>query len=278
MASDNNHKNNGNGRGLDFSERSEQIQTQIQSLSSRDFQLWSIALLVILILMAGFAALVVPNVVWKVDLLRTDARFFPQLFFGLISLVLLFNIYVLGQKRELSSTRKALIRELVFNERLENLSLVDPLTQLYNRRALEQMLGKEVTRANRQGTPLSVVLLDLEHFKDINENLGTQAGDELLVVASKLLRATFRGSDSVFRYGGDEFIVVMPETTETQAEHALKRLTSAIERWNAETRPRQDLALSWGLGAHVIGSSSTDLLQTANRKMFLKKHNLVPVF
>jgi diguanylate cyclase (GGDEF)-like protein len=221
---------------------------------------------------------VAPNVVWRATLLHTDARYFPQLFFGLISLVLLFNVYVIAQKRELNSTRKALIRELVFNERLENLSLVDPLTQLYNRRALEQMLGKEVTRANRQGTPLSVVLLDLDGFKDLNENLGSQVGDEFLVMTSKLLRATFRGSDSVFRYGGDEFIVVMPETTETQAEHALKRLSAAIERWNVETRPRCDLALSWGLAAHVIGSSSTDILQTANRKMFLKKHNLVPVF
>ena len=276
MPIDGNH--NGNGRGLDLSERSEQIQHQIQFLSSRDFQLWSIALLVILVLMAGFATLVAPNMVWKVQLLRTDARYFPQLFFGLISLVLLFNIYIVAQKRELNTTRKALIRELVFNERLENLSLVDPLTQLYNHRALDQMLGKEVTRANRQGTPLSIVLLDLDHFKATNENLGTRVGDELLVMASKLLRATFRGSDSVFRYGGDEFIVVMPETTETQAEQALKRLSAAVERWNAESRPQRDLSLSWGLGAHVIGSSSTDLLQTANRKMFLKKHNLVPVF
>jgi diguanylate cyclase (GGDEF)-like protein len=266
------------GKAPDLSERSEQLQVQIQSLSGRDFQLWSIALLVILVLMAGFAALIAPNMVWKAQLLHTDARYFPQLFFGLISLVLLFNIYVVGQKRELNSTRKALIRELVFNERLENLSLVDPLTQLYNRRALEQMLGKEVTRANRQGTPLSVVLLDMDNFKNLNEELGNQAGDEFLVMTSKLLRATFRGSDNVFRYGGDEFIVVMPETTETQAEHALKRLSAAVERWNLETRPRRELALSWGLGSHVIGSSATDLLQTANRKMFLKKHNLVPVF
>src|SRR5207245_7139522 len=78
--------------------RTEEIQSQFQSLSSRDLQLWSISLLVILVLGAGFAALIAPNLAWKPTLFHAEGRYLPQLFFGLISLVLLFNIYIIAHK------------------------------------------------------------------------------------------------------------------------------------------------------------------------------------
>jgi len=279
-------RTNGNGnhqaKASDASEplalRSEQIQQQIQAIGGRDFQLWSITLLIMIVVVAGFTALVAPNLAWKAPILHTDARYLPQLFFGLICLVMLFNVYVIAQKRELNATRRSLIRELVFNERLEGLSLVDPLTQLYNRRALDQMLAKEVVRANRLGTPLTVVMLDLQNFKSINESFGNQAGDELLFAAGQLLRSTFRGSDTVYRYGGDEFLVVMPETTEPQSECALKRLAQELDRWNLENTRNYEMRMVWGIGEHAVGSSITDLLQSASRKMFLRKHDRLPVF
>jgi diguanylate cyclase (GGDEF)-like protein len=206
-----------------------EIQQQIMALSGRDLQLWSITLLVVLVLSAGFAAVLAPNLVWKPALAHVEVRYLPQLFFGLISLVILFNVYIIGQKRELHATRKALVQELIFNERLEGLSLIDPLTQLFNRRALDQMLSKEVVRANRLGSSLTILMIDLDDFKSINTRFGHQVGDTFLGEAAQLLRTTFRGSDMVFRYGGDEFLVVMPETTEEQAENALRRLSNELE-------------------------------------------------
>jgi diguanylate cyclase len=216
--------------------------------------------------------------VWHPSLVHVEGRYLPQLFFGLISLILLFNIYVIAQKRELNSTRKALVQELIFNERLEGLSLVDPLTQLFNRRALEQMLSKEVVRANRLGSPLSLLMVDLDDFKSINTRFGHPVGDKFLVEAANLLRATFRGSDMVFRYGGDEFLVVMPETTEEQANRALVRLCEELQRWNLDNKMKCELSLSWGVASHATGSTITDILQTASRRMFMKKHKMVPIF
>jgi hypothetical protein len=122
--------------------RAEEIQTQIQRLTGRDWQLWSIALLMSVILASGLLSLILPNVVWAQRVIHIEQTYLPQLFFGLISLILLFNIYILGQKMTINSTRRALINELVLNERLENLSLIDPLSQLMNRRALNELIPR----------------------------------------------------------------------------------------------------------------------------------------
>jgi diguanylate cyclase (GGDEF)-like protein len=258
------------------SERTEEVLRQMRSLSGRDLQLWSISLLVILVLGAGFAAVVAPNLAWRPEVFRTDARYLPQLFFGLISLVLLFNIYITRQKRELNATRTALVQELIFNERVEGLSLIDPLTQLFNHRAVDQILAKEVVRANRAGTTVSLLMIDVNDFKSINSRFGPQTGDKVLAEAAQLLRNTFRGSDLVFRYGSDEFLAVMPDTTEQQARRAIHRLLLEVERWNVESRMEFGLAISWGLASYALGGNISHTLQTASRQMFLNKHQAPP--
>src|SRR5881394_3361409 len=173
--------------------RAEEIQRQIHNLSSRDTQLWSIVTLIILILTCGFLAAVAPNLVWAQRVFRVQQAYLPQLFFGLICLIVLLNIYFLSQRVALNSTRKALISELVLNERLENLSLIDPLTQLLNRRALNEMIPREVSRTNRLGSSLTFLSIDLEGFKQINATHGSMEGDLVLVEFAKLLKKVFRG-------------------------------------------------------------------------------------
>lgn len=261
--------------------RAEEIQQQIQQLSGRDLQLWSIALLVVLVLTAGILALLWPNLVWAQRILRiehVEQSYLPQLFFGLISLVLLSNIYLLSQKLTLNSTRRALIRELVLNERLENLSLIDPLTQLPNRRAMNELIPREVARANRLGSSLTVMALDLSGFRAINARFGTLEGDYVLMEFSKLMKTNFRGGDIVFRQGGDEFLVLMPDTGETQADWPIQRLTQAVEQWNLGSQKDYELSFSWGLAPYVTGSDVADVLRAVDRKIYQQKHNLVPVF
>ncbi|HEY1265407.1 MAG TPA: GGDEF domain-containing protein [Terriglobales bacterium] len=258
--------------------RAEEIQQQIQQISGRDLQLWSIGILVILVLTAGILSLVLPNLVWSQRVLHIQQSYLPQLFFGLISLVLLFNIYLLGQKFTLNATRRALIRELVLNERLESLSLIDPLTQLLNRRAMNEFIPREVARANRLGSGLTFMVVDINKFRAINTKFGALEGDMVLTEFSKMLKLVFRGGDMVFRQGGDEFLIVMPDTVEEQADYPVQRLLRLVESWNLNSKKGYELSFSWGVALYVTGTDLEDVLRAVDRKMYQKKHNLIPVF
>ena len=258
--------------------RADEIQRQIHDLSSRDMQLWSIVSLIILVLTAGFLALVAPNLVWAQRIIRIEQAYLPQLVFGLICMVVLFNIYLLSQRVTLNSTRKALISELVLNERLESLSLIDPLTQLFNRRALNELISHQLARSNRNGTPLTILIMDLNGFRELNSKLGSMEGNRVLGEFSRLLKKVFRGGDLLFRQGGDEFLAVMPDTSEQQAENPLQRLLQSLEQWNAENGKHYQLSFTWGMAGYITGTSLDDVLRTVDRKLYQKQHNLAPVF
>ena len=258
--------------------RAEEIQRQIQELSSRDLQLLSIVTLIILVLTGGFLALVAPNVVWRQYVVHVEQAYLPQLFFGLICLVVLFNIYLLSQKVSVNSMRKALISELVLNERLESLSLIDPLTQLLNRRALNELISHQLARSNRTGEPLTFLSIDLDRFRELNAKLGSMEGNRVLTDFARILKNVFRGGDLIFRQGGDEFLVVMPDTSETYAEAPLQRLLRAVEEWNVARSKGYQLSFTWGLAGYVTGTSLEEIMRTVDRKLYQKMHNLAPVF
>jgi diguanylate cyclase (GGDEF)-like protein len=118
---------------------------------------------------------------------------------------------------------------LRLRDRLRNQAIRDPLTGLFNRRYLEETLGRELERCRRTNTVLSVLMLDVDHFKRFNDTQGHDAGDTLLSEMGSLLRQFFRGSDIPCRYGGEEFVVVMPDTPVGVAEKRANQLREAVK-------------------------------------------------
>lgn len=114
-------------------------------------------------------------------------------------------------------------------ERVERIAIRDELTNLYNRRFLTETLQREVARTSRSGRPLSVCLLDISHFKQINDIFGHAAGDAVLRRFAELAASALRGADVLGRYGGEEFLVVMPEAGQQAAFACAERIRTRVE-------------------------------------------------
>ena len=249
-----------------------ELRREIQTLEGRDFQIWSIGLLMILVIAAGFIALILPNIMWNLGVLRVEGRYLPQLFFGFIALILLFNIYAFEQRHVLRNAREELVRQLIRAEAAERLSLVDPLTEIFNRRYLDQIVAKETSRADRLGTSLTFMMVDVDGFKSANTRFGHLVGDRILKEVAAVLKKTLRASDTIIRYGGDEFLVVLSETNEPQGQRALERLLAEVNHWNrTSVIPHYTLRLSYGLAAYTKGASATEVIRLADERMYQQK-------
>ncbi len=128
--------------------------------------------------------------------------------------------------KQLATIVSICLSNVMAHEKLHILASTDPLTQLINRRVMEQILKKELARAKRYETPLTVVFLDVDDFKKVNDQFGHKAGDFVLkYVAGRLLQMT-RGSDVVARFAGDEFVIILPNTLISEASELANRLKS----------------------------------------------------
>lgn len=251
----------------------DQLKRELEELDGRDLHLWSIGILVVLVLAAGFLAVAIPTV-WVSGVVQVQARYVPTLLLGFIVLVVLTNIYLLDKGRQVKKARLQVFQQLLRAEVAERDARLDPLTDCFNRRCLEPLLFKEMKRAERLGTTVSVVVIDVDNFRDVNTRFGHLTGDTILKEMVKITRKTLRASDTIVRYGGDEFVLILPEANESQAGSAMGRVMKAVGNWNGRQEvPGYDMSLSWGTAEFEPGVTGPDLIDRADRKMYEAKHN-----
>ncbi|HKS77786.1 MAG TPA: GGDEF domain-containing protein [Gaiellaceae bacterium] len=165
---------------------------------------------------------------------------------------------------------RPLLRAFRWTEEQASEARVDSLTGLANRRALEEVLAAEISRAQRFAHQLAVVLLDLDRFKEINDSFGHAAGDVMLRAVSRLLIGLARQGDTVARWGGEEFVVVLPETDLAGAQRFAERLRRAIE---AQSVGDMQTSASCGVATMLPEDNVEELLRAADQALYRAKSN-----
>jgi diguanylate cyclase (GGDEF)-like protein len=168
-------------------------------------------------------------------------------------------------RKRMASERDELIRN----------ALVDPLTGLGNRRLLDTRLAEEVGRARRYREPLSLIMIDLDRFKDINDEHGHLVGDEALSAVGALLQATLRVSDIAARYGGDEFAIILPGTIKTEAWVVAEKVHSELSELKLTAPDGEQIAVRGSLGVASLSlehDTALELLESADSALYRAKH------
>ncbi|ACM19453.1 response receiver-modulated diguanylate cyclase [Geotalea daltonii FRC-32] len=151
------------------------------------------------------------------------------------------------------------------NELLKQLSNTDPLTHLYNRRYLMEALDREYQRAARKESSLSLIIIDIDHFKKVNDNYGHQQGDVVLAAVAALLKKMVRSYDVAARYGGEEFVVLLSETALSQAMLFAERFRCAVQEI-VFTGKMNGLTITVSLGVATFPSAKVDCVDSLFRQ------------
>jgi diguanylate cyclase (GGDEF)-like protein len=167
------------------------------------------------------------------------------------------------------------LANLMHIEQLESAASVDPLTQCYNKRELNKQIESHVANACRHGNELSVIMFDIDRFKEINDTYGHQAGDAVLESVSLTVQSEIRRGDLLARYGGDEFVAVLPYTRRSRAMELAERLRRVIETLPIEVTGGKNIKATASFGVACLSrhANGENLLKEADAMLYRAKAN-----
>ena len=181
---------------------------------------------------------------------------------------------VIEYTRDITQRKKAEAERDILVDRLQYLSNTDDLTGILNRRALIEKLEDEVRRSQRYKTDLSILICDIDYFKGINDNYGHDTGDRVLRVISDLLKDSIRNIDIIGRYGGDEFMVVLPETSMKGAKEIAERIRLSVEELKIKEEGENIIKVTLSLGVAEFNIDKEDinaLIKRADNALYIAK-------
>ncbi len=191
---------------------------------------------------------------------RSEAYFYNYMTVGTITAFVLFGV-ILGWR----------------DEHLGRLAITDGLTGIFNHRHLQDILSQEIDRSNRYGTPVTVLMLDIDDFKQVNDTHGHPFGDFVLAKTARLIQNTLRRTDAVGRYGGEEFFVIMPQTNTEAALPIAERMGTVIRQCLFSAHGKEvNITVSIGLATypskeHGVKTKS-GLLSAVDQALYRAKH------
>ncbi len=172
-----------------------------------------------------------------------------------------FHIQMYNQEQQLKEHNITLKKQLI----------TDQLTKLYNRKYFDETIEKEIQRAKRYNTALSIIVADIDFFKKVNDNYGHIAGDNILSEFASIIKNNIRATDMAFRYGGEEFVILLPNTTSQEAKLLAKKLRKILKE-HTFTNPKQ-ITCSFGISEYKDKDTKETLFKKADEALYYVKNN-----
>lgn len=249
------------------------IKEKLRRLDSRQWWLWTSTVLILLLLTIGVASFAFPAILGKED--SNYSFYLNQAVRALVGIVMLFSVYLVYQqtlimrmRNQIADQMSSLAKVEILTNEVYKLAALDPLTGLYNRRSGEQRLAEEIGRAMRHLRPLTLLLLDLDGLKKINDRFGHGAGDQALRTMAECLQRAIRGSDQAVRLGGDEFMAILPECKAEEVRHVLARLEGIEIEHDGQKIPCR---FSRGWTDYKPGETVQELFNRADAALYADK-------
>lgn len=178
----------------------------------------------------------------------------------------------IGTTRDVSEKKGYLEKLKQKNEQLEDLVSLDILTGAFNRRKFEYLIGLEIDKKEKYDSPFSIIMFDIDEFKNINDFNGHKKGDQVLQDITTIIKHSLRATDKLFRWGGDEFIILLPEVTLQFAYKVAHKVREAIEAYDLDIHS-QKATVSLGVGEYALHETQDHFVNRVDKALLMAKFN-----
>jgi diguanylate cyclase (GGDEF)-like protein len=249
------------------------IQSELLRVESQKQEVWLLIAFAIAVLVLGVLSLLAPGSFWHFN--QLELTFSPQVLFVGMMTILMIMLFVLRRDLEMRRLRLVSLQQTFNSQSNQAASMIDAVTNVFTRSFLHDLLQGEIARAERTNRPLALIMSDLNNFKLVNDRYGHLMGDYVLSQVASVLKTCVRGSDYVVRYGGDEFLILLPETDEKGAEIVRQRIGEKVTEWDRNHRMGEvPISLSLGLYLHVPGQTPEQDVAEVDSRMYIEKQGM----
>lgn len=246
------------------------IQAELVRLESHKKEFWLLITFAASVLCLGVLTLFFSVHFWGQGALHVDIS--PQLLFVIMVALVFAALAYVRRDLEVREVRLAGIQQYMNSQKDQAGGMIDGVTNVFTRSFIQDLLASEISRAERNNRCLALIMCHLNNFKQVNDRYGHLMGDYVLSQVATILKSSVRGSDYVVRYGGDEFLVVLPETDENGAATVRQRVLRRVLEWDYGNRVG-DLPISVSLGVHmhVTGQTAEKDVAEADARMYAEE-------
>ena len=249
------------------------VSQQLSQLEKRDWELWGIVSLTGILVSATLLTILFRAAFFANDSIHFELTVSRPLAIGLFLLLALLNSYLVKKRFEVRRLREQLISSTLQSQVIEQQSFTDPLTEIYNRRSLDEIAGRFISYARRSHKQLTFLMVDANNFKEVNTRFGHLTGDFVLAEIAGIFKASIRGCDAAIRYGGDEFLIILADSTESGAQIVIDRINGRLADWNdADHLEDFRVGVSIGVAEWHDGDTLDEVLDQADHRMYEQKN------